>query len=321
MNIDVFNGDADGICSLQQLRLASPATSTLISGVKRDIKLLEQVNKLANLDQAKITVLDISMTSNKAALADILQTKAQVFYADHHKTDGIPANKNLIAHIDPNPTTCTALIINNLLKGKYSGWAIAAAFGDNLHGPAIELGKKENFSVEEIDKLRELGELLNYNGYGKNRTDLHFQPEELYQGLSSYQNPMNFQQDSEVLLVLKQGFVDDMTKARKSRVEVEKKSGRIFIMPDQSWARRSAGVFANELARARPDQAHALLTTSGSDNFVVSVRAPINKRTGAVELCSTFATGGGRSAAAGINALPKNNLPNFTEAFFKQFAL
>nr|MCS5525096.1 acetyltransferase [Candidatus Poseidoniia archaeon] len=31
---DVFNGDADGICALQQLRLARSRTSTLVTGVK-----------------------------------------------------------------------------------------------------------------------------------------------------------------------------------------------------------------------------------------------------------------------------------------------
>ena len=36
---DVFNGDADGICALIQLRLAEPADTTLITGVKRDTAL------------------------------------------------------------------------------------------------------------------------------------------------------------------------------------------------------------------------------------------------------------------------------------------
>ena len=31
--IDVFNGDADGLCALIQLRLASPQDSELVSGV------------------------------------------------------------------------------------------------------------------------------------------------------------------------------------------------------------------------------------------------------------------------------------------------
>ena len=40
---DVFNGDADGICALQQLRLAEPRDAVLVTGVKRDIALLDRV--------------------------------------------------------------------------------------------------------------------------------------------------------------------------------------------------------------------------------------------------------------------------------------
>ncbi|HZV66950.1 MAG TPA: hypothetical protein VFG03_18780, partial [Telluria sp.] len=40
---DVFNGDADGICALHQLRLAQPAETRLITGVKRDIALLDRL--------------------------------------------------------------------------------------------------------------------------------------------------------------------------------------------------------------------------------------------------------------------------------------
>ena len=43
MLYDVFNGDADGLCSLQQIRLAEPADSVLVTGVKRDIALLARV--------------------------------------------------------------------------------------------------------------------------------------------------------------------------------------------------------------------------------------------------------------------------------------
>ena len=40
--IDVFNGDADGLCALHQLRLAEPRESVLVTGVKRDIALVER---------------------------------------------------------------------------------------------------------------------------------------------------------------------------------------------------------------------------------------------------------------------------------------
>ena len=44
MHYDVFNGDADGICALLQLRLEEPLVSTRITGIKRDIALLESVH-------------------------------------------------------------------------------------------------------------------------------------------------------------------------------------------------------------------------------------------------------------------------------------
>jgi len=39
---DLFNGDADDICALIQLRLAEPKESTLVTGIKRDNKLLKK---------------------------------------------------------------------------------------------------------------------------------------------------------------------------------------------------------------------------------------------------------------------------------------
>ena len=61
-SIDVFNGDADGICALHQLRLADPKDSTLITGVKRDIALVKQVQ--AEADDS-VTILDISLDKNR----------------------------------------------------------------------------------------------------------------------------------------------------------------------------------------------------------------------------------------------------------------
>jgi hypothetical protein len=43
-HFDVFNGDAGGICSLLQLRLATPIDSVLITGAERDIALLQRVD-------------------------------------------------------------------------------------------------------------------------------------------------------------------------------------------------------------------------------------------------------------------------------------
>ena len=62
---DVFNGDADGICALHQLRLAAPRESRLVTGAKRDIELLARV--VAQPGDS-VTVLDVSLDRNRAGL-------------------------------------------------------------------------------------------------------------------------------------------------------------------------------------------------------------------------------------------------------------
>ena len=78
---DVFNGDADGICALTQLRLADPRSTTLVTGVKREIKLLKKVDA-TNGD--RLTVLDVSMDKNHDDLQRLLNAGTEVFYVDHH---------------------------------------------------------------------------------------------------------------------------------------------------------------------------------------------------------------------------------------------
>ncbi|CAH6898733.1 hypothetical protein VCHA35O141_60168 [Vibrio chagasii] len=75
-----------------------------------------------------------------------------------------------------------------------------------------------------------------------------------------------------------------------------------------------SGVFCNALANQFPNKAHAVFTLNeNQQNFTVSVRAPLNNRTGADEICCQFATGGGRKAAAGINALPIDKIAEFIQ--------
>ena len=62
-----------------------------------------------------------------------------------------------------------------------------------------------------------------------------------------------------------------------------------------------------------------MLTQQSNDSFLVSVRAPLNNKTGADELCRQFETGGGRKAAAGINKLPAADYDLFVEKFTQSF--
>jgi hypothetical protein len=62
-----------------------------------------------------------------------------------------------------------------------------------------------------------------------------------------------------------------------------------------------------------------MLTENRDGSLLVSVRAPLLNRNGSDTLCRQFPSGGGRAAAAGINALPEAQLDAFIQAFSQQF--
>jgi len=310
---DVFNGDADGICALHQLRLATPIDDArLITGVKRDITLLDG---LTDVRDSYITVLDISLDTNREALLTLLAAGNEITYIDHHYAGDIPNTTALTAHIDPAPDCCTSLIVDRLLNGRFRLWAICGAFGDNLHTVATTLAADSRLSEREIVVLREIGELLNYNGYGNSVQDLYFPPEKLYLSLRTYKDPFTFYSQSKTLKTLKTGFANDMSMALDQPIFSTSGANRIFRLPYSPWSRRVSGVFANLKARENPDGAHALITENGDGSLRVSVRAPLADRRDADTLCRSFPGGGGRAAAAGINSLPEDQLNSFVTAF------
>ena len=314
---DVFNGDADGICALHQLRLATPIDDTrLITGVKRDITLL---SRLTDVRDSSITVVDISLDSNRQALLTLLDGGNEITYIDHHYAGDIPDTASLTTHIDPAPDCCTSLIVDRLLGGRFRLWALCGAFGDNLHSVAATIAADSRLSEQEVAILREIGELLNYNGYGTSVQDLYFPPDKLYLSLSAYKDPFTFYSQSKTLKTLKTGFANDMSMALSQPVFSASGANRIFRLPYSPWSRRVSGVLANLKARENPDGAHALITENDDGTLRISVRAPLADRRDADTLCRSFPGGGGRAAAAGINSLPEDQLNRFVTAFNQTF--
>lgn len=305
--IDVFNGDADGICSLVQLRLADPHDSEMVTGIKRDIKLLERV-KASTGDN--VTVLDVSMQKNHFDLMRLLNSGAQVFYADHHNPGEIIEHSSLEAHIEMSPSTCTSLIVDKLLRGRFHLWAITAAFGDNLTQVAYKLAKDQGLGEDETTALKELGNYLNYNGYGASLDDLFFHPAELYQACVKHRTPFDFiKQNQKVFDTLRDGYRQDIETARTQKPFHETESVAAYRLPSEKWARRVSGVFGNQLCNEYPDRAHAILTQKEDGDYLVSIRAPLSQLQGADEIAGSFKTGGGRKGAAGINTLKEGEIP------------
>lgn len=311
--IDVFNGDADGICALHQLRLAEPRPDAqLVTGVKRDILLLKQV---ADVSQAVITVLDISFDRNRSEVEQLLKQGNTITYIDHHYSGDLPSFSDLTTHINPAPQTCTSLIVDEILAHAFTPWAIAGAFGDNLDEVAMQKGKVANLSDEEISRLRTIGQMLNYNGYGMAMDDLHFSPASLYQEVHRYRNPFEFFDGSSTLAQLIQGYDSDMERALQLVPIKDTDVATVYLLPRATWAKRVVGVFSNQKAREFKEKAHATLLVNDDGSYRVSVRAPLSHRRGADTLCRKFPSGGGRAAAAGINALPADMLNHFLSTF------
>jgi hypothetical protein len=315
-HFDAFNGDADGICSLLQLRLDSPRTSTLVTGVKRDIALLERV-PAARGDT--VTALDISADTNRIALRALLDRGVAIDYYDHHYAGDLPSHPNAVFHIDTSPGVCTGVIVDRVLAGRRRIWAIVAAFGDDLVEMGQTLAGTLALDAAAIAGLRELGECIAYNAYGDTEADLLVHPAALYGHLYESANPFRFIATEPLFGEIKAMRSSDLDNARRLQPEEVSAGAPVYVLPDAPWSRRVRGAFGNELSSASPTLAHAILVPNGRGGYTVSVRAPRTARIGADRFCREFATGGGRAGAAGINHLPADQLGEFIRRFGQAF--
>ena len=225
---DLFNGDADGICALTQYRLANPADSVLITGVKRDINLLARVKAQPG---DEITVLDVSLDKNRDGLVQALEAGANVFYADHHFAGEIPQSDALTTRINTAANVCTSILVNQHIGGAYKLWAVTGAFGDNLDESARALAGG-GWDEATLSLVKNLGTYLNYNGYGSSLDDLHFPPADLYRKVSVYKNPLDFiSGDAAAVGALESGYNDDMA-AAQAALPVRERGLRRWRLPD-----------------------------------------------------------------------------------------
>ncbi|MEO5769562.1 MAG: DHH family phosphoesterase [Polyangia bacterium] len=316
----VFNGDADGLCALQQLRLAEggegPEPVTLVTGVKRDIALLDRVTAKAG---DSCTVLDVSLDVNRAALCRLLDAGVSVRYFDHHFAGEIPQSPHLDSHIDLGTSVCTSVLVDQYLQGRFRHWAIVGAFGDSLVEEGGALARSVGLDPAAVSRLAALGVAINYNAYGETIDDLHVPPAALAAEMSAYADPLAFADSSPTYRRLADGYRDDRERARALEPHRETTGALLFLLPDAAWARRVSGTLANDLAKFHVGSAIAIVSPKTTGGYLVSIRVPRETAVGADSFCRRFPTGGGRRAAAGINDLPADQLESFATAFEEQF--
>ena len=308
---DVFNGDADGLCALQQLRLDTPREAHLVTGAKRDIALLQRVPAHAG---DAITVLDVSLARNRDALDRVLAAGASVRWFDHHHAGDVPGHPRLEAHIDESPETCTSLIVDRHLGGRHRAWAVVGAFGDNLGGQAQRLAATLGLAAAAIDVLRELGESLNYNAYGVATGDLFVAPDELHRRMRGCESPLAFAASEPAVEAMHARRRADLAEATALPPESISPHVAVYRLPDAPWARRIGGTFAHHLARQHPRRAHGVLGPNADGTYWASIRAPLARPYEAGTIARRFSTGGGREAAAGIERLAPESIGAFVAA-------
>src|SRR5206468_2039106 len=182
-------------------------TTDIFLGVKRDIQLLARVNAGTG---DEVTVLDVSLDSNREALLALLDAGARVRYFDHHHAGELPLHPGFEAHIDTAADVCTSLLVDRHLAGRHRAWAITAAFGDSLPKMATALARSNGFDADTTASLARLGIALNYNAYGERLSDLHFDPAALAEEMRPFDDPLRFAADSPVFRRLWSGYEDDM---------------------------------------------------------------------------------------------------------------
>ena len=272
-----YNGDADGICSMVQWGLVHGIEGHRVTGVKRDIELLKRVHPKSG---DEVIVMDISLARNHSRAQQLIADGFEILWFDHH-LEGEPI-EGLNSSIDTSSNVCTATIVQQYLKVQ-SDWAQVALHGDGL---SIHSSKPE---------FKELGELLNYNGYGADLSDLHFHPDELMLLCLQAKTPQNFIL-SPAFEKLKRGFESDIKQAEN----IEEING-YYLLPNEPWARRVVGVMAHRINESR-EGPHVIAIDKG-ESLQVSMRG----KSGIGDLCAMFG-GGGRATAGGIDALPKSEI-------------
>jgi nanoRNase/pAp phosphatase (c-di-AMP/oligoRNAs hydrolase) len=309
-NYDFFNGDADGIISLHQYRMFADTDTELFTGVKRDIKLLRHCLDVKN---SRFYVFDISLLSNHDDAVKVLGNENTMIWFDHHEPGELNLGENFTAKIDPDPNCCTNLMVDRYLDGIYRPWTICGAYGDNLHELADTLNP--HFTKKSMDRLREVGETLNYNGYGNEESDLTVHPKEVYIDIHKYESPFEYRKKSEVYNKIYEQKTLDEQELERSQIVDESSIGVVILLPDSKASVRYSGIYSNKMTTDNPSKAFAILTRFDEESYRISIRSPKTNPYGASTLAKMFPGGGGREKAAGINQLPKKDLQSFIDKF------
>jgi hypothetical protein len=316
----LFNGDADGLISQHMLYLSGLRPTLRITGMKRDISLMQRLPQDFTGD---VYAIDISLKTNaEAARAFLSRAGGKLTWFDHHESAEFPASNRLMTHIHGGRGQCTGLIVNGVLGHRFDAWAAAAAFGDNVNTSADAVLSRHAMTQSDREDLTRLGEWLNYNAYGEPQ-DALYAPASLAENMQGYADPLNFFRESGLFGPLEAQLRSDEASAKALQPWSERNGARVFRVPDAPWARRFGATLVNRLVRENPACGFAIFQARTEGGYLVSLRSPQQGprlHWDASHFASDYPTGGGRVQAAGINALPESLFEACAERFLSELS-
>lgn len=310
MQIDVCNGAADGLCSVVQWRLHAPGQAQLVTGLKQDRALLSQVQARAG---DEVLVCAVSMDDKLQEVQRLLAAGAQVRYFGRHGGAALPLHPALEAHLDLSGKSCSSLLVDRRLRGRFRVWALVGAFGAGLTDRTEQLARKMGLSGADMQRLRRFGEAINYNAGGESLQDVPVPPEQLFHTMLQFPDPLELLDRTDIGLQLDALRRLDLQRAMAVAPYSDSTHSSVYVLPDLAWSRRVTGSWMKLLASGFPRRAHTVLRVRANGDYVVRVRAPLDTPRGAGPLCRAFG-GDGSAAAAGIDRLPAARVTPFLEA-------
>jgi hypothetical protein len=268
----VCRGGADGLCAVRQWQLHEPAPATLVTGLKHDVDLLDQVALGA---AAQVLVCDLPPQRNRQALDRLLGAGAHARWFDHHATGAVvPIHSAFEAHLEESSRTCTSLLVDRHLRGRHRLWALVGAYGARLTATAEALAVASGLGEAQRRQLRRLGEAIDYAACGHRTDDVILPPPRMQRLMWFYASPLAMIASEPVIArIERQRAVDLQCAADIAPLRVDS-SARVVALPDAAWSRRVSGCLAAELAGRHPRQAQAVLKARADGTWFVSVRAP-----------------------------------------------
>ena len=253
-----FNGDADGLCALQQLRLADPRDATLVTGVKRDIQLLRRVNAAAG---DEVTVLDISLDQNRD---DLLPAAGSGRFGSLFRPP-------LRGRAAAAPRTSRRTSRNRPTSAR-ARWSTAISPAAIARGPSSRPSATTCRSSPSRWPRPPASTRRRPPRWSGSASASTTTPTGMPSAISASipriwrsrccrsRIPMEFVRRSPAYARLGARYEEDMQQARALKPARQVPGATMVVLPDEAWARRAIGVLANELTQAQPDCAIAILS-------------------------------------------------------------